>query len=102
MNESSVFPSTVLSPTHFRRNVHYATPHLYQSQEVTCDGVKLISKSGPYRWEWVNRASRLPRGRKRSDKYELRVAVDGFDVRLGQEKVWGMALPPSFPEPEKT
>ena len=51
------------------------------------DGTTVLSKSGPYTWDWLNRR---PWTRPTDDGYELHVTDDGMEIRLGEETVWGV------------
>ena len=46
----------------------------------------LLSKSGPHRWDWVNRFHR-----PKDDGYKLQVTDTGIEVRLEERTVWSVA-----------
>lgn len=56
-------------------------------QEVTVDGIKVLSRSGPHSYEWRNRLRWM---RDKREDYELHVMEDGVQVRLGEKTVWGV------------
>ena len=56
-------------------------------QTVTVDGTTVLSKSGQFKWEWLNR---LPWTRPKDDGYEVHATETGMEVRLGERTVWGI------------
>ena len=65
------------------------TPHHHLIQEVTVDGICVLSKSGPFKREWMNR---FPWRRRKNNDYELHVKDDGMEVRLGEKTIWGVTV----------
>ena len=51
------------------------------------DGICVLSKSGPYRREWMNR---FPWRRRKDDDYELFVTEEGMEVHLREKTIWGV------------
>ena len=58
-------------------------------QEVTVDGICVLSKSGPFKREWMNR---FPWRRRKNNDYELHVKDNGMEVRLGEKTIWGVTV----------
>ncbi|CAN0071047.1 unnamed protein product [Laminaria digitata] len=56
--------------------------------EVSVDGTCVLSKSGPFKREWMNR---FPWRRRKNNDYQLHVKDDGMEVRLGGKRVWGVS-----------
>eukprot|EP00904_Undaria_pinnatifida_P012930 jgi/Undpi1/8768/HiC_scaffold_25.g11230.m1 len=54
--------------------------------EVKVDGVRVLSKSGDLKPDFLNR---FPRRRRKDDGYEVRVTADGIEVQLNGKTVWG-------------
>lgn len=51
------------------------------------DGSCVLSKSGRFKREWMNR---FPWRRSKNQNYELRVEGDRMEVRLGEKTTWGV------------
>ena len=67
--------------------VPHGTIHFYVFlQDVTVDGTVVLSKSGPHRWDWVNRFHR-----PKDEGYKLHVTDTGIEIRLEEQAVWGVA-----------
>ena len=64
------------------------SPRPNTTQDVTVDGICVLSKSGPYKREWMNR---FPWRRRKDDGYELYVTEEGIEVQLEEKKVWGVS-----------
>lgn len=56
---------------------------------MSVDGTTVLSRSGSCKWEWVNR---FPWRWSKNENYELYVTEDGFDVKLGERRVWGLKV----------
>ena len=69
--------------------VYCNIPAHKKPQKVTVDGVCVLSKSGKYRWEWLNR---FPWRRRRSSDYEVSATPDGMEVTLGGKLIWGATV----------
>ena len=65
------------------------TPHHHLTQEVTVDGICVLSKAGPFKREWM---IRFPRRRGQNNDYELHVKDDRIEVRLGKKTIWGVTV----------
>ena len=52
------------------------------------DGLKVASRSGSNKRERVNR---FPWRRRKNKDYELYVTEEGFEVKLGERRIWGIA-----------
>ena len=52
------------------------------------DGLKVASRSGSNKREWVNR---FPWRRRKNKDDELYVTEEGFEVKLGERRIWGIA-----------
>ena len=59
------------------------------TQEVTVDGICVLSKSVPFKREWMNR---FPLRRGKNDDYKLHVKDDGMEVHLGEKTIWGVPV----------
>ena len=57
---------------------------------MTVDGICVLSKSGPYKREWMNR---FPWRWRKDSAYELFVNEEGVEVHLGEKKIWGVTVP---------
>ena len=52
------------------------------------DGLKVAPRSGSNKRECVNR---FPWRRRNNKDYELYVTEEGFEIKLGERRIWGIA-----------